>query len=732
MTEPGCWEEENSRYLALSLERLRLLLEKLANDTAPGTAEQPMKEPPAEVSPPGKVAEEVPSSQPVVPDPPQKTSFFRRFLPLMVSAVISDFGAPQDTASHDPPRNDTCSDEALIRVEKAMAAAEAMEPPPALIILSRKLGLSRFESDLLFLCVATELDTRIPQLCASAQGDLCRPYPTFALAMALFDGAAWDSLSPDRPLRYWKLIEIDRTVELPLISSPLRVDERIISYVRGINYLDDRLASMLIPTRGLGSEICLPPSQRATVDEIHDSIETCHQHSPIIQLLGEDSSTKQMIARTASDDLGLHLYRLQVLMMPSHASDLEVLSKLWQRESILLPVALYIDASDADAASQTSSGLNLFLESSNGVIFLDVKERWRGISRDIISINVSKPTSLEQRYAWLSILGSAAGEAPSKLSGQFDLNLQTIDHIARTVLSRASEECEPLEEELWHACRYATRPRVEGLAQILDARATWEDIVLPDQQTAMLRQVADQMNVRSRVYDDWGFGDRMNRGMGISVLFIGESGTGKTMAAEVLANDLDLDLYRIDLSAVVSKYIGETEKNLRKVFDSMEGSGALLFFDEADALFGKRSEVKDSHDRYANIEVNYLLQRMESYRGLAILATNMKSALDRAFTRRLRFMVSFPFPGPVERRAIWAKALPKKVPVTDLDYDRLARLNLTGGSIHNIALNAAFLAAKAESPVSMSLVLESARSEFLKLEMPIKEADFIWPPEVRR
>ena len=198
------------------------------------------------------------------------------------------------------------------------------------------------------------------------------------------------------------------------------------------------------------------------------------------------------------------------------------------------------------------------------------------------------------------------------------------------------------------------------------------------------------------------------------------------MAAEVLANELRLDLYRIDLSAVVSKYIGETEKNLRRVFDAAEDGGAILFFDEADALFGKRSEVKDSHDRYANIEINYLLQRMEAYRGLAILATNMKSALDTAFMRRLRFVVNFPFPGAAERDADLASASSRRRRRRDgLDYDRLARLNLTGGSIHNIALNAAFLAAAARrSAVTMPLVLDAARGEFRKLERPINEADF--------
>ncbi len=245
----------------------------------------------------------------------------------------------------------------------------------------------------------------------------------------------------------------------------------------------------------------------------------------------------------------------------------------------------------------------------------------------------------------------------------------------------------------------------------------------------MLRQLAAQMRQRSKVYQTWGFAQQMNRGLGINALFAGESGTGKTMAAEVIANALELNLYRIDLSSVISKYIGETEKNLRRVFDAAEDGGAILFFDEADALFGKRSEVKDSHDRYANIEVNYLLQRMESYGGLAILATNMKNALDSAFMRRLRFIVNFPFPSVVERRRIWQKAFPSATPLSDkppekLDYERLARFNLTGGSIHNIALNAAFIAAGQSGTVTMQTVLEAVRAEFRKLDKPYNEADF--------
>jgi SpoVK/Ycf46/Vps4 family AAA+-type ATPase len=226
----------------------------------------------------------------------------------------------------------------------------------------------------------------------------------------------------------------------------------------------------------------------------------------------------------------------------------------------------------------------------------------------------------------------------------------------------------------------------------------------------------------------------MNRGFGINALFAGDSGCGKTMAAEVIANGLRLNLYRIDLSAVVNKYIGETEKNLRRVFDAAEDGGAVLLFDEADALFGKRSEVKDSHDRYANVEISYLLQRMEAYRGLAILTTNMKSALDTAFLRRLRFVVNFPFPGVADRLRLWnkiflqddiARSLPVP-PLDTLDYERLARLNLTGGHIHNVALNACFMAADLDTRITMPLVLEAARAEFIKLDRPINEATFRW------
>jgi ATP-dependent 26S proteasome regulatory subunit len=401
------------------------------------------------------------------------------------------------------------------------------------------------------------------------------------------------------------------------------------------------------------------------------------------------------------------------------------LARLWQRESILLPLALYLDAQEIDAGSlDHNTPLQRFLSRTGGVMFVGVREVWPRLARTSFPIEVNKPTTAEQQAAWINVLGDRPAAIPRQLAAQFDLNTIVINQIAQEMLPDLEIADEIFARHIWTACANSTRPRMDALAQRLDPKATWDDLVLPIEQTNLLKQIAEQVRQRHTVYEDWGFAAKMNRGLGISTLFTGESGTGKTMAAEVIANELHLNLYRIDLSAVVSKYIGETEKNLRRLFDVGEDGGAILFFDEADALFGKRSEVKDSHDRYANIEINYLLQRMEAYRGLAILATNMKNALDRAFLRRLRFIVDFRFPAVAERKLIWQNVFPPHVPKDELDYDRLARLNITGGNIHSIALNAAFMAAPDNLKVTMPMVLSAARAEFRKLDRPINEAEF--------
>ena len=691
--EMNTWQRNNEAFLSAALAWLRLRLEKMAaSDTA---VSQPQLFPPAP-SPTGHSLFSFTSHQ---PDDPE-----------MTEAAL-------------PPSSPTDLEAATER----MAEAAAAEPAPALLLLSRRFGLSRFEQETLLLCTAMELDTRIPTLCAHAQDDPHRPFPTFALALALFDEPAWDVLSPERPLRFWRLIEINQPAAMPLTASPLRADERIVNYLKGLNYLDDRLTPFLAPFDVMPNHQ-LPPSQAAAVDLAVRYLEQASGDGPppIIQLLGQDTQSKQLVAQETAVSLQLNPYRLPAELLPAPVDELETLTRLWQRENILLPIALYLDAHDADGPTTPegqSPPLHRFLTHGHGIIFLGTREVRPGLGTNAAAVEVDKPTPAEQQAAWTAVLGESAADSPKLLAGQFNLNTATIRHVARVALAAPTDE-HTLHDQLWDACLTNTRPRLDLLAQRLDAKATWDDIVLPIEVEELLRQITSQVQQRNTVYDEWGFRQKMNRGLGISALFAGESGTGKTMAAEVLANELNLNLYRIDLSAVVSKYIGETEKNLCKLFDAAENGGAILFFDEADALFGKRSEVKDSHDRYANIEVNYLLQRMESYSGLAILATNMKGSLDHAFVRRLRFIVNFAFPDVAQRQVIWQKVFPPQAQRDELDVDRLARLNLTGGSIHNIALNAAFLAAAAASPVTMDFIFDAARAEFRKLERPIREADF--------
>ena len=703
------WQENNERYLAAALRWLRRRLRQLANMNVMVTP----------------VAAGAAEAVPVTPAQPGGRLSWRR-KPAELPAQIVTPGDPEPDLLF--PADE---EEALLEMTEAAAA----EPAPALILLGRRLGLSQFEKEVLFLCAAMELDTSLSALCAQAQDDPNRPYPTFALALALFADPAWEVLSPERPLRYWRLIEITQPGAQPLTSSALRADERIVNYIKGLNYLDDRLAPLLAPFDVVPSQT-LPPSQEAAAAQVVYQFQQAPTgRLPVVQLLGLDSQSKQLIAQAAALALGTQLYRLPVELLPADGGQLEQLGRLWQRESILWPLALYLDAQEADGEGQGSATppWQRFLAHSQGVFFLATREVRAGLGAVATAVEVDKPTPAEQQVLWAAALDTAAPESPRLLAGQFNLNVVTIQQIARTALDEAQTTGEPLtHEQLWDACLANTRPRLDLLAQRIEPKATWNDIVLPDDAAELLRQIAAQVAQRHTVYDDWGFRERLSRGLGINALFTGESGTGKTMAAEVLANELRLNLYRIDLSAVVSKYIGETEKNLRRLFDAAEDGGAILFFDEADALFGKRSEVKDSHDRYANIEVNYLLQRMEAYRGLAILATNLRGALDQAFMRRLRFVVPFPFPGLAQRKAIWERIFPPQTPLEGVDYDRLARLSLTGGSINNIALNAAFLAAQTGGPVTMPLILQAARAEMRKLERPIREADFHWqrPPPV--
>ncbi len=604
-------------------------------------------------------------------------------------------------------------------------AAAEMPAPPALESLCAIFGLSPFECSALLLCAGIELDSQFAALCAEAQSERTHTLPTWSLALAALPHAHWSALNPSAPLRRWHLIEPGSGPTLT--TAPLRIDERVLHYLTGVSHLDERLAGLVEPVDRAGD---LAPSHQ----EVAKRIASCWSQAngiaalPVVQLLGEEATTKAGIVAVTCSSLRLGLHRMSANLLPACPGEIESLQRLWAREAALLPSALLLECDDlASGDPARESAVSRFIENVRAALVVSCRVRRPLQQRSTVALDVERPAPAEQREIWNQVLGTQAARLNgqvAQLVAHFSFTESAIRSACAQAQSRCDSQAAGLDtQSLWEACRAHSRPKLDDLAQRIEAVANWDDLVLPEQQLRSLREIAMHVRQRSRVYDAWGFADKGSRGLGVSALFAGSSGTGKTMAAEVLANELRLDLYRIDLSQVVSKYIGETEKNLRRIFDAAEAGGAILLFDEADALFGKRSEVKDSHDRYANIEVSYLLQRMEAYRGLAILTTNMKSALDSAFLRRIRFIVQFPFPDAVQRARIWQRIFPSATPREGLEVNRLARLNVAGGNIRNIALNAAFLAADLEEPVRMSHLLQAARSEYAKLEKPLTESE---------
>jgi hypothetical protein len=604
------------------------------------------------------------------------------------------------------------------RAELSLALSEQS----TLATLASAFSLSIFERAVLLLCAGVELDSRFPGLCGAAQGNGARTYPTFSLALAALPDAHWSALAPDSPLRRWHLIQLVDSDE-PLTATPLRIDERVLHFLTGVTCTDQRLRG-IVETLGVPSD--LAPSYGAAARRVADFWTTTPRGGtlPVIQLCGRSRIEEREIAAAACNLVGLRTAAICYPDIPLSAQEREKLARLWEREAILKGSALLLEADESDSAEHKRAAV-AFMECVHGAMLVTAREGIRLSARPLLRIDVRPPTINERRALWEKSLGLPGPQFDGELENvitHFDLGMASFRTVCADVLSSKGTD-KLLGDRVWDSCREQARARLDVLAQRVEPVATWEDIVLPETPLRALREIALQVRHRSQVYHSWGFAAKTSRGLGISALFAGSSGTGKTMAAEVLATELRLDLFRIDLSQVVSKYIGETEKNLRRVFDTAEESGAILLFDEADALFGKRSEVKDSHDRYANIEVSYLLQRMEAYHGLAVLTTNLSKALDTAFLRRLRFVVQFPFPDLAQRAEIWRCIFPASTPTENLDINRLARLNVTGGNIRNIALNAAFLAADAGEPVRMRHLLRAARNEYQKIEKPLTDAE---------
>lgn len=550
--------------------------------------------------------------------------------------------------------------------------------------------LSAFERDLLVWCAAAELDSRFSP-------------PTYAGALASLDDAHWDALAPSAPLRRWRLVELGPGSSL--VERPLRIDERVLHHLAGVACLDPRLDGVVRIGRDAGGRL-LTPAQETVADELAATL--LQRPGPVVVLLdGAQPETRERVTTRIATSLGLLLLVVPDDRIPPPGPDNAALARLVEREAALLGALTMVACQEPGRAAAA------FVAELGCPVVVAGVGSLPDVSWDVRR-TVPSPDQAEQAELWRRMLGEAvdAGEV-ARAAASFRFDVADIEAVAGDAGDMG----------LHRASRVRARGGLSELADYIEPGATWQDVVLPEVALRALHDLSAQVRHRIQVYRDWGMAGSSARGLGVTALFTGESGTGKTLAAEVLSAELDLDLYRIDLAGVVSKYIGETEKNLKRVFDAADASGAVLLFDEADAVFGKRSEVRDSHDRYANLEVSYLLQRMETYRGLAILTTNMKSALDRAFLRRIRFVVSFPFPDQAARARIWQLMFPSKVPVSELDWHKLARLQLAGGHIRTVALGAAFLAAEDGGPVTMGHVLAAARREYAKLEKPLTDTE---------
>lgn len=611
--------------------------------------------------------------------------------------------------------------------------ASTMSALPTLDIVCQAFGLSSFEQAILLCCAGQAIHPDFPGVIAIAQNNPELSSTTFQLALQCFPNPHWNSVTANRPLRRWQLVNWASTPEPP--RAPLQIDEAILNYLVGEPYDDPVLAGVVTPSHNpVASQIQLQPSHQTIVEQMVGLFCAPSPSPPLVQLCGALRNFQQAIAIQVSQEISIPIYTLTSDAIPRDRPELQQLMLRLRRWFALEPALLQVQIarSTTNEAGQNNNAplVDQFLDSINLPLVVMTEQRLQlshpaVLTFDVMGLRYGEQLELWQE-AWEDVENPPVlqEEDLACLASQFRLSGAMIQTASTAVQNQTIEsnrelsdrtERDTISDRLWEFCRLQARPQLEGLAQRIEVNATWDDLVLPDREKTTLHQITTHVRQQARVYQQWGFASRNQRGLGLAALFAGASGTGKTTAAEILANELKLDLFRIDLSAVMSKYIGETEKNLRRIFDAAEVGGAILLFDEADALFGKRTQVKDSHDRHANIEVSYLLQRLESYQGLAILTTNLKENLDQAFLRRLRFILNFPYPKQPERSKIWERVFPQQTPIQGLDFELLGQLDVTGGNIKAIALNAAFLAAEAGKPVTMKFILDATKTEYLKL-----------------
>ncbi|HEX5414890.1 MAG TPA: ATP-binding protein [Chloroflexota bacterium] len=618
---------------------------------------------------------------------------------------------------------------------------------PRLGRLARLFDLDEFEQEVLLIALAPEVDLRYERLYAYLQDDVTRRRPTVDLMLRLLTGTLEESararfpLGPQgRLIREGLLLPTDDAAgQGPLLSRPLRVDERILEYLLGSDSLDVRLSGFAELVKPDADTVIhdVPGRFPERLARVIDASEAAQ--GPIIYLHGSAATAKVPTLKTAArlakrPILFLNVPRLRAAGKPAPATALE----LAVRESLLQDALLAIEGfdgllADDESASLARGHLQTILSRHPRPTFLLGEARWEpsawvpevsGMRIDLPSLGPSARHQL-----WGNQLdGAFASDDVADLAARFRLDGDAIRATLVSARLRADwrGDGEVRIQDVREAAAAIAAPPMEGLAKRVEPRYGWNDIVLTADNYAQLKELCDRARHATVVLERWGFGKKHARRSGVTALFAGQPGTGKTMAAEIVAGQLGLELYRIDLSSVVSKYIGETEKNLERIFQAADRGDAVLLFDEADAIFGKRSEVRDAHDRYANVETAYLLQRLEAYDGLAILTTNLRGNIDDAFVRRLEFVLEFPMPEEVERLRIWDLALAPEAPrATDVDLPFLARrFRLAGGHIRNIALGAAFLAAADGEAIGMKHLVRATRREHQKMGKMVGASDF--------
>ena len=621
------------------------------------------------------------------------------------------------------------------------------ETPARLEWLQTAFQLTPFEMDILLLALAPDLDRRYERLYAYLQDHVGRRWPTVDLALHLLcpDAAARlthrTHFNPDAPLIRYQLIHLipeNDPRPASLLGHFLQLDEQITRFLLGQDSPDNRLAAFCQLHHPSSSLPVVDDHPQQAITRLMDDART--PGSPVrLYLHGPAAAGKRQVALNAAATLHRPLLTANLTRLPLTLPLPDALTLIY-RYAWFYQTIPYLEG--LESLPPTSYPLlreSLREQRHLPVILLAGSELWSGAEDepdDVLPVTFTLPDYEQRRANWLIHLAHHTQDLTATdvdtLAGRFRLwptqIAQAVNAAANQSRWQGATGQRPAPphltvEDCFRSARAQSGHDLHSLATKIEPLYTWDDIVLPAAARSQLHEICQQLVHRHTVLGQWGFGQRLSLGKGVNALFAGPSGTGKTMAADIIANELGLELYKIDLSGIVSKYIGETEKNLERIFRAAENANAILFFDEADALFGKRSEVRDSHDRYANIEISYLLQKIEAYDGLAILASNLRQNLDEAFIRRLAFTIHFPFPDEASRRQIWATIWPDNAPLADdVDLDSLARqFKLSGGNIKNVALAAAYLAATDHQAISMAHLLQAVRREYQKMGKRMSE-----------